>query len=80
MMLRLRLQANATNVGWLDICNTGTGTEELGNYAVCLRDQHLQALRSGTLEGYPRRFGAWELVRRALGTLASAEETDGLSH
>jgi len=70
MMLRLRLQANATNVGWLDIVNTGTGTEELGNYVVCLLDQDLHPRRHGTLDGYPRRLGAWELVRRALGTLA----------
>src|SRR5437660_469862 len=31
MMLRLRLQANATTVGWLDIVNTGPGTEALAH-------------------------------------------------
>jgi hypothetical protein len=76
-MIRVRLEVHSSTrqtLGYLDICNTGIGTEDLGHYALGLLDPELRLLRSGVLTDYPRHLGTWELVRQALGVLRTADE------
>jgi len=71
-MLSLTLQAQTPQkrvLGYLEITNTGTGTEALGHYHCCLFTHQGEPLDEAWVKDYPRNLGAWTLVRRALDAL-----------
>jgi hypothetical protein len=77
-MLRLTLTAytpEETTIGYLDICNTGTGLPGYGNYACALLDAALHARRHAEVTHYPSYLGAWGLVQRALTALEPLAHT-----
>lgn len=57
-------------IGELYITNDGSGTSKVGNYNYSISDiefqGYLEKFKEGEYKQFPRKLGAWELVRRVL--------------
>lgn len=57
---------NKKVIGIMEVMNDGSGTEEIGNYNIILREGKKEFKRGGVNEFHRKELGPWDLVYQAL--------------